>query len=81
MLGEGREAVHKSKLRKKKNCIPLNVNQGNIFHFQRVLRGLYIHAILSCTGEKTEEHRGNSMSDMGPVAFGLIFGLFTWKII
>ena len=81
MLGEGREVVHKSKLIKKKNCIPLNVNQRNIFHFQHVLMGLSIHAILSSIGEKTEEQRGNSMRDMGPVAYGLIFGLFTWKII
>ena len=48
-LGEGGEVVHKSKCIK--NCIPLHVNQRNIFHFQPHLMGFYKQANLSFIGE------------------------------
>lgn len=45
-VGGGR-IVHKSRRAKKKNYIPLNINQRTIFHFWHGLMSFYTHAILS----------------------------------
>lgn len=72
------EIVHKSKLIRKKNYIPLNVNQRTISHLQQGLMGSYAQAIVSLSGRRQAGTRGlHSASGTGPVACGLIFGQFT----
>lgn len=73
VLGEGSEIVHKSKLMKKKNCIPLNINQRNSFRLQHDLMSFYTQTSCISSGRR---RGGMAWADLG-----LVFGQFTGKPI
>lgn len=64
VFGGRGEIVHKSKLIRKKNCIPLNVNQRSTSHLQQGPMGSYAQAIVSLSGRRQAGTRGASFSEL-----------------